>query len=110
MDNKSRTNPFDDEEGNYLVLVNNEGQYSLWPERISVPMGWDVAHTSDDRQTCLDFITEVWTDMRPRSLREYRGESAKAAGAREVNGIATGDDSGAVRDKRYERCGRVPRL
>jgi MbtH protein len=74
MESGDRSNPFEDEEANYLVLVNGEGQYSLWPEHIKVPKGWDIAHSLDDRQACLEFIAEVWTDMRPRSLREFRGD------------------------------------
>ncbi|MFH8568025.1 MbtH family protein [Streptomyces sp. NPDC017993] len=62
------TNPFENAEGRYLVLVNDEGQYSLWPSFAEVPAGWDVAHAEDSRQACLDHIEEHWTDMRPRSL------------------------------------------
>jgi MbtH protein len=61
-------NPFDDPDGRFLVLVNDEAQYSLWPAFIEVPAGWTVAHTQDTRQGCLDYIDEHWTDMRPRSL------------------------------------------
>jgi MbtH protein len=61
-------NPFEDNDGTYLVLINEEGQYSLWPVQIEVPAGWTVAHQADTRQTCLNFINEHWTDMRPRSL------------------------------------------
>ncbi len=62
------TNPFEDENGIYVVLINDEGQYSLWPEFIDVPAGWTVAHPPDKRQACLDYINEHWTDMRPKSL------------------------------------------
>lgn len=62
------SNPFDNTEGRFLVLVNDEGQHSLWPSFIDVPAGWTVAHPEDDRQTCLDFIETNWTDMRPKSL------------------------------------------
>ena len=71
MDIRERSNPFDDNEADYLVLVNYEGQYSLWPVHIDVPKGWEVAHTADNRKSSLDFIAEVWTDMRPRTLREF---------------------------------------
>ncbi|MGH3159167.1 MAG: MbtH family protein [Streptosporangiaceae bacterium] len=64
------TNPFEDENGRYLALINDEGQYSLWPALTDVPAGWAVAHQEDTRQACLDFIEENWTDMRPRSLVE----------------------------------------
>ncbi|WP_272492966.1 MbtH family protein [Streptomyces noursei] len=62
------TNPFEDENGEYLVLINDEGQYSLWPTFIDVPAGWKTVKGKDNRQACLDFIDENWTDMRPNSL------------------------------------------
>lgn len=62
------TNPFDDENGVFHVLVNDEGQHSLWPAYVDVPAGWKVAHQSDTRKGCLDFIESNWTDMRPKSL------------------------------------------
>jgi MbtH protein len=62
------TNPFEDEDGIYLVLINDEGQYSLWPKDIDIPAGWSIIHPADNRKTCLDFINEHWTDMRPNSL------------------------------------------
>jgi MbtH protein len=62
------TNPFEDENGTYIVLINNEGQYSLWPNFIDVPAGWTTVHEPSSRQTCLDYINQNWTDMRPRSL------------------------------------------
>ena len=61
-------NPFEDPDGAYLALINDERQYSLWPTFIDVPAGWSIAHPSDTRQACLDFIEEHWTDMRPQSL------------------------------------------
>lgn len=62
-------NPFDDENGTYLVLLNEEEQYSLWPAHIDVPAGWQVVHPADGRRACLDFIERNWTDARPDSLR-----------------------------------------
>ncbi|WP_326696606.1 MbtH family protein [Streptomyces sp. NBC_01754] len=62
------TNPFDDAEGRFLVLANDEGQHSLWPSFAEVPGGWTVAHPEDSRQACLDYVETRWTDMRPRSL------------------------------------------
>jgi MbtH protein len=61
-------NPFEDEEGTYLVLTNDEGQHSLWPAFVDVPDGWAIAFTENTRQNCLDYINTNWTDMRPRSL------------------------------------------
>ncbi|OHV48188.1 MbtH family protein [Frankia sp. B2] len=62
------TNPFEDESASYFVLVNDEGQYSLWPVFAEVPGGWSIVHGEDSRKACLDFIEENWTDMRPKSL------------------------------------------
>lgn len=62
------TNPFDDEDGTFLALVNDEGQYSLWPEYLAVPAGWTIAHGPASRADCLSHIESAWTDMRPRSL------------------------------------------
>jgi len=62
------TNPFEDPDGTYLVLVNDEGQHSLWPEFADVPDGWSVALSAAGRQECLDYIEANWTDMRPKSL------------------------------------------
>ncbi|MER7789169.1 MbtH family protein [Streptomyces sp. NPDC097640] len=64
------TNPFENPDGRYVVLVNHEGQHSLWPQFVEVPEGWTVAHPEDSRQACLDYIEEHWTDMRPKSLIE----------------------------------------
>lgn len=61
-------NPFDDESGTFLALVNHEGQYSLWPSFADVPAGWSVAFGVDTRAACLNFIEETWTDLRPASL------------------------------------------
>lgn len=70
------TNPFEDPDGRYAVLVNDEGQYSLWPTFADVPAGWSVALQETDRQSCLDFIERTWTDMRPRSLVEAMEKTA----------------------------------
>ncbi len=64
------TNPFDDENGTFYALRNDEGQYSLWPTFVDVPDGWTVAHGPADRRSCLDHVEANWTDLRPRSLIE----------------------------------------
>ncbi|GAA2711253.1 MULTISPECIES: MbtH family protein [Streptomyces] len=61
-------NPFEDENAEYNVLVNDEGQHSLWPAFAAIPAGWNVVHGTASRQECLDYVNENWTDMRPRSL------------------------------------------
>jgi MbtH protein len=64
------TNPFEDPEASYLVLVNQEGQHSLWPTFVDVPAGWEVIFGENSRQECLDFIESNWRDLRPKSLIE----------------------------------------
>jgi MbtH protein len=64
------TNPFEDDQAEFLVVVNHEEQYSLWPAFKEIPAGWTATGTRGSRQTCLDWIEQVWTDMRPKSLRE----------------------------------------
>jgi MbtH protein len=63
------TNPFDDDTGEFYVVVNDEEQHSLWPAFADLPEGWRVAFGAASRKECLDYIEEQWTDMRPRSLR-----------------------------------------
>ncbi len=72
------SNPFEDEEGVYTVLVNDENQHSLWPATIEVPAGWHVAHGEDTRRGCLDYIETNWTDLRPASLaaRDTEGSAS----------------------------------
>jgi MbtH protein len=64
------TNPFDDPEGTFHVLVNDEGQHSLWPAFAQVPGGWDSVVQNASREACLAYIEANWTDLRPRSLIE----------------------------------------
>jgi MbtH protein len=62
-------NLFDDPDGTFLVLVNDEEQHSLWPATLSVPAGWTIVHGKDSRQSCVDYIDREWTDLRPLSAR-----------------------------------------
>ncbi|OLS99889.1 protein mbtH [Pseudonocardia sp. CNS-004] len=62
------TNPFDDEDGEFVALVNDEKQYSLWPTFAAVPEGWSVVHGPGARADVLAFIESAWTDLRPASL------------------------------------------
>jgi MbtH protein len=62
------TNPFEDQDGSFQVLVNDEGQHSLWPVSIDIPAGWNKVHGPDRREACLDYVETHWTDMRPKSL------------------------------------------
>ncbi|MEU5694764.1 MbtH family protein [Actinosynnema sp. NPDC020468] len=68
------TNPFENPDGVYLVLVNDEGQHSLWPEFVVVPAGWATAFGPNDRAACLAYVEREWTDLRPKSLIEAMGE------------------------------------
>lgn len=61
-------NPFDNAGGEFVVLVNGEGQYSLWPSFCEVPPGWRTVYGRDTRDACLAYVEENWTDMRPASL------------------------------------------
>jgi MbtH protein len=63
-------NPFDDDDGTFYVLVNDEDQHSLWPTSVDIPARWRVAFGEGTRADCLAHVEENWTDMRPRSLRE----------------------------------------
>jgi cyclopropane-fatty-acyl-phospholipid synthase len=70
------SNPFDDPAGSFMVLVNHEEQYSLWPAFAAVPEGWTVALRDTTRDACMTFITETWHDLRPKSLRDAMARDA----------------------------------
>ena len=63
-------NPFDDESGGFLVLVNGEEQHSLWPTFSDVPAGRRVVYGEADRAACSDDIEQNGPDVRPKSLHE----------------------------------------
>ncbi len=67
-------NPFDDDNGVFFLLVNDEEQHSLWPSFADIRSGWTVVHGEAGRQACLDFIDQSWTGIRPRSPRERLAE------------------------------------
>ncbi|MFB4390694.1 MULTISPECIES: MbtH family protein [unclassified Pseudomonas] len=54
----------------FLVVVNAEQQYSIWPGYKALPQGWQSVGQERSKQECLDYIESVWTDMRPLSLRQ----------------------------------------
>lgn len=54
----------------YSVVLNHEGQYSIWPVGNPVPQGWRKAGAEGSKAECLEYIAGVWTDMRPLSLRQ----------------------------------------
>lgn len=61
----------------YKVVVNHEEQYSIWPSYRENPAGWTDVGKSGLKSECLAYIREVWTDMRPLSLRKYMESTAK---------------------------------
>jgi MbtH protein len=73
-------NPFEDDEAEYSVLVNEEIQYSLWPSFREIPDGWKAVGPRGKRKDCLSWIELVWTDMRPLSLARAM-ELARNTGA-----------------------------
>jgi MbtH protein len=59
------------EEQQFQVVRNHEDQYSIWPADRALPLGWEAEGTTGTKQQCLDRVEVVWTDLRPRSLREH---------------------------------------
>jgi len=70
----------DEDNKKYLLLVNDEEQYSLWSDSIAIPKGWREVK-SGTKKECLDYANEVWTDMRPLSLRKMMAAAENAASA-----------------------------
>lgn len=71
----------EDENAVYKVVVNHEEQYSIWPDYKEIPAGWRAVGKAGPKADCLEYIKEVWTDMRPLSLRKQMAErEAEAAG------------------------------
>ena len=65
---------WDDDKTIYSVVINHEEQYSIWPNDREVPMGWKPVGKTGTKKECLAYIEEVWTDMRPLSLRKKMEE------------------------------------
>ncbi|MEW5251587.1 MbtH family protein [Microbulbifer sp. 2201CG32-9] len=61
----------EDEDRIYKVVLNHEEQYSIWPADRENALGWRDAGKEGKKSECLDYIEEVWTDMRPLSLRKH---------------------------------------
>ncbi len=74
------TSIFDDEEATFHVVVNHEEQYSIWPALRDIPLGWKTVGKTGKKAECLAYIEEVWTDMRPLSLRKKMEEAARNSG------------------------------
>jgi MbtH protein len=67
-------NDEEDDRMTYVVVVNHEEQYSIWPQYRDLPAGWHAAEKSGSKAECLEYINHVWTDMRPLSLRKRMAE------------------------------------
>jgi uncharacterized protein YbdZ (MbtH family) len=77
FDNMSWHDPDKEDTTIYRVVVNHEEQYSIWPEYKELPLGWKDAGKVGPKAECLAYVKEVWTDMRPLSLRKKMEEVAK---------------------------------
>jgi MbtH protein len=77
----------DQDVGIYRVVLNHEEQYSIWPEWKDIPNGWRAEGRTGTKAECLAYIDEVWTDMRPLSLR--RRMEADAAARAEGSGTGS---------------------
>lgn len=81
----------------YKVVINHEEQYSIWPSDRENPLGWQDVGKSGTKAECLEYIDEVWTDMRPLSLRKRMEQAAQEAQSRPAQageGEASDDDGG----------------
>ena len=70
-------NEDDEDNRQYLVVVNHEEQYSIWPAGREIPLGWRAVGNSGTKAECLARIEELWTDMRPLSLRRKMEQAAR---------------------------------
>jgi MbtH protein len=75
---KAMSNQEQDDTTIYKVVLNHEEQYSIWPVDMPNPLGWIDANKSGSKAECLEYVKEVWTDMRPLSLRKRMDEAAQA--------------------------------
>lgn len=73
------TSCFDREDETFIVLINHEEQYSIWPHWKAVPGGWSVVDgIRGDKKTVSEYIDKTWTDMRPKSLRTWMAQQDEA--------------------------------
>jgi MbtH protein len=81
----------------YVVLVNHEEQYSLWLADRAVPAGWTVVGKPGSKAECLTYVEEVWTDMRPLSLRRRLEPAAQGNQGPSVGPLPSSPRRDAVR-------------
>ena len=77
----------------YKVVVNHEEQYSIWPADRENALGWNDAGKSGTKEECLAYIKEVWTDMRPLSLRKKMEEMERERQAQQAEQPAAGEQN-----------------
>ncbi|WP_226665175.1 MbtH family protein [Microbulbifer aggregans] len=65
MNSENYTNPFDSDAHQFLVLKNTSGEYSLWPEFLDVPAGWETVHGPDAREACSSYVDTHWLSINP---------------------------------------------
>lgn len=65
MENTQYLNPFDNDAINFIVLQNQQGQYSLWPEFAEIPKGWQAIIGPTSRAKCIDYVEQHWTEINP---------------------------------------------
>lgn len=71
---------FDRENETFIVLINHEGEYSIWPHWKPIPTGWSsIENIKGDKKSVLEYVEEAWTDMRPQSLRTWMDEQIAIA-------------------------------
>lgn len=78
----------EDDTSIYTVVVNHEEQYSIWWADRELPLGWTAVGKTGTKKECLDYIEEVWTDMRPLSLRKKMEEWEAQQKAQQQEGAA----------------------
>ena len=69
----------------YKVVVNHEEQYSIWPANRANALGWRDAGKTGTKEECLAFVKDVWTDMRPLSLRQKQGTNSPLSNSVKVD-------------------------
>ena len=70
IESRMPTAESESEEQAFRVVMNHEEQYSIWPAEKEIPQGWQAVGPTGPKEECLAYIGEVWTDMRPLSLRQ----------------------------------------
>ncbi len=87
------TSCFDREDETFIVLTNQEEQYSIWPQWKAIPGGWSAVNgVQGDKKTVLEYVEKHWTDMRPKSLKLWMLERGSDGGVAEPEHTAAIED------------------